>query len=785
MTETVTSQDDSKTQTPSSPKTNKSKAVKQTGDGSDRPKTIEKVEKPPTKVVVRRLPPTMILETFLDQVAPLPPVDYMYFVKADSSLSPNSFGRAYLHFIHVSDLLIFTEKFDNYVFVDSKGNEYPAIVEYAPFQRIPKQRPSRKKDPRIGTIENDPYYLEFMEALKAEETQRKSASKSNKQHFFETSTSLATPKVTSTPLLEYLKARRADKLRTKEDKIAERKKREIERRKAREDAVIKPPQPSSDTTTDLAEIQTRYLRCMIGLDKDTSALEQVSCCACCSPDVHAPFNCQVLRERMHLLLLHISPPKKLPNPDLKTEVLNIPTQQISVHQLFQSVKADKPCSTAEAIVVSAQPPLSLASLSPSPKQANRHPVCTTKTSLKTNQTKPLCSLSVEPKLIQKSTLLNKSIKPKVQTQLMVKESSFKTQLQKKNETSTVPISSTESEKVIHGQPLQFTLPSEVTFKPCLVKKDVAAVTNMSSKDVLNEMVKGPMKLTEFFKLLESGHLQAQYPAVSNFSTKQMTTLQELEKHIIGQQEEGNSEKKNCTEFDESPSHSTKCSKIQHSLPAWKKPNHYGWNGNQKNERFECQALQCQEGKNIIKFKSPYFFNQGAAIVMLEPNSHRGLLFSTPHAVTINETNRGKVPMCVFPKRFWEPTSSNISTLKRKNSNSSQNISKSYSFRGLQNDLLDKSNFYARNISPATSTLIGIGNNTNRTIHQMSHRILGPHPYMGWKKGGKPHPIRRMSAVLPSYPFSMHSKNHDSFDNFHASPAVYRCWLPYSTWRNRF
>lgn len=71
---------------------------------------------------------------------------------------------------------------------DITGNEYPAIVEYAPFQRIPKQRSSRKKDPRIGTIENDSYFQEFIEALKAEETQRKSASKTNKQHFFETAT---------------------------------------------------------------------------------------------------------------------------------------------------------------------------------------------------------------------------------------------------------------------------------------------------------------------------------------------------------------------------------------------------------------------------------------------------------------------------------------------------------------------------------------------------------------------------------------------------------------------
>ena len=245
MTETVnTTQDEIKKdppQPPSSPMT-KSKAVKQANEGNDRSKSTDKAEKPPTKVVVRRLPPTMNLETFLDQVAPLPPVDYMYFVIADSSLAPNAFARAYLHFVHVADLLIFTEKFDNYVFVDSKGNEYPAIVEYAPFQRIPKQRSTRKKDPRVGTIENDPYYQEFIEALKAEESQRKSASKTNKQHFFETSASTAAPKVTSTPLLEFLKARRADKLRTKEDKIAERKKREIERRKAREDArsAVKP-----------------------------------------------------------------------------------------------------------------------------------------------------------------------------------------------------------------------------------------------------------------------------------------------------------------------------------------------------------------------------------------------------------------------------------------------------------------------------------------------------------------------------------------------------------------
>lgn len=37
------------------------------------------------------------------------------------------------------------------------------IVEYAPFQRIPKKK--KKKDPKCGTIESDPVYQEFVESL--------------------------------------------------------------------------------------------------------------------------------------------------------------------------------------------------------------------------------------------------------------------------------------------------------------------------------------------------------------------------------------------------------------------------------------------------------------------------------------------------------------------------------------------------------------------------------------------------------------------------------------------
>lgn len=53
-----------------------------------------------------------------------------------------------------------------FAFVIFLGLEYVGIVEYAPFQRIPKKK--KKKDPKCGTIESDPVYQEFVESLNKE-----------------------------------------------------------------------------------------------------------------------------------------------------------------------------------------------------------------------------------------------------------------------------------------------------------------------------------------------------------------------------------------------------------------------------------------------------------------------------------------------------------------------------------------------------------------------------------------------------------------------------------------
>lgn len=110
----------------------------------------------------------MTEEKFLKQIDPIPEHDYFYFVPADCSLGQMASSRAYINFCNQNDIFLFKDRFDGYVFVDTKGAEYPAVVEFAPFQGLPKTK-SRKKDHKANTTENDPHYIRFLESLKKEE----------------------------------------------------------------------------------------------------------------------------------------------------------------------------------------------------------------------------------------------------------------------------------------------------------------------------------------------------------------------------------------------------------------------------------------------------------------------------------------------------------------------------------------------------------------------------------------------------------------------------------------
>ncbi|KAG8505446.1 Regulator of nonsense transcripts 3A, partial [Galemys pyrenaicus] len=120
------------------------------------------------QVVIRRLPPSLTREQLEEQLCPLPAHDYFEFFTADFSLYPHLYSRAYINFRNPDDILLFRDRFDGYIFIDSKGLEYPAVVEFAPFQKIARKK-LKKKDAKTGSIEDDPEYKKFLETYRVEE----------------------------------------------------------------------------------------------------------------------------------------------------------------------------------------------------------------------------------------------------------------------------------------------------------------------------------------------------------------------------------------------------------------------------------------------------------------------------------------------------------------------------------------------------------------------------------------------------------------------------------------
>ncbi|KAI8076536.1 Smg-4/UPF3 family-domain-containing protein [Gilbertella persicaria] len=202
-------------------KTDKKKKPKKKSKKRTRKPTLK------TKVVVRRLPPNLPQDIFMNSVKPWvheDNVDYSLYVAGKLSKSKakeNIFSRAYFHFKTMDDVVAFHQGFDGHVFIDSRGNEYRAVVEFAPYQKVPREH--KTVDTRQGTIDQDQDYLDFIESLNAEKNaatqeQQEPADGLSQIERLENRIAMVTAKTLAaeqankpktTPLLEHLRAQKA------------------------------------------------------------------------------------------------------------------------------------------------------------------------------------------------------------------------------------------------------------------------------------------------------------------------------------------------------------------------------------------------------------------------------------------------------------------------------------------------------------------------------------------------------------------------------------------------
>ncbi|CAA7396498.1 unnamed protein product [Spirodela intermedia] len=162
-----------------------------------------------TKVVLRRLPPAISQSALMEQIDGKFAGRYKWFCfrPGKNSQKNQRLSRAYIDFEKPEDVVEFAEFFDGHLFVNEKGTQFKALVEYAPSQRVPKLS---KKDGREGTIFKDPEYAAFLEHLSKPVENLPSAEIQLERREAERA-GAAKDMLIVTPLMEFVRQKRASK----------------------------------------------------------------------------------------------------------------------------------------------------------------------------------------------------------------------------------------------------------------------------------------------------------------------------------------------------------------------------------------------------------------------------------------------------------------------------------------------------------------------------------------------------------------------------------------------
>ncbi|RCI11892.1 hypothetical protein L249_4229 [Ophiocordyceps polyrhachis-furcata BCC 54312] len=189
-------------------------AVKSEPSKRTKPRPVSQGE----KLVIRRLPPGM---TEAEAVSILGAewevnkgkVDWFSFCSGKVSVDPSKPsrpGRAYLHLLRKDDMMALSQVVRSATWEDAKSTfTSPSLVgppslEFATYKKIPSTR--RRIDPRQGTIDQDPEFMAFLEGLANPVPFRESLDADDAEDG-----SKEDGKITTTPLVEFLKEKRANK----------------------------------------------------------------------------------------------------------------------------------------------------------------------------------------------------------------------------------------------------------------------------------------------------------------------------------------------------------------------------------------------------------------------------------------------------------------------------------------------------------------------------------------------------------------------------------------------
>ncbi|KAH6999849.1 Smg-4/UPF3 family-domain-containing protein [Ilyonectria destructans] len=170
------------------------------------------------KLVIRRLPPGMTQTEFVSILGSewdvgKGRVDWFSYAPGKISNDPSKPsrpGRAYLHVVRKDDIMSLSDSVRTSTWEDAKATFNnpsligPPAVEFAIYKKIPSNK--KRTDARQGTIDQDPEFMAFLEDLAnpAPPNQNIDADDAD-------DVAKAESKVTTTPLIEYLKEKKANK----------------------------------------------------------------------------------------------------------------------------------------------------------------------------------------------------------------------------------------------------------------------------------------------------------------------------------------------------------------------------------------------------------------------------------------------------------------------------------------------------------------------------------------------------------------------------------------------